>query len=390
MSTPRVASALEELALRALSRQHPAAYAEVSPALEIIHHSPNFVELLALPPQPLVGVALGAVLEEFIGAEEALRRVLFQDAAEFELERVSRVRPDGQEVFLRFQVTALESVPPGSGLLLLVQDTTAITIIEQHLMQDRNELRLVQTDLAKANTDLQRLSEYKSFLISMVAHDLRSPVNAISGYAELTLEDLLPELGTERTHGLQMVAAMSSRLSRLIDNVLDLDQIERGQLKLRLEPCQCNEILPDVAEELKPLIASRNLSLHWHLAADLPSISADLARLTQIFYNLLSNAVKYTADGGEIRVTTQATPDNLVISFFNSGRGMSETQLKNLFRLYYRTEDARQSKVAGTGLGLFIVKTLVEAHNGQVLAESQVGEGATFTVRLPRNLGVRA
>lgn len=390
MSTARVASALEELARRALSRQHPSAYAEISPALEIAHHSPNFLELLALPPQPVLGVALSTVLEEFIGAEEALRQVLLQDAAEFELERVSRVRPDGQEVFLRFQVTALEGVPPGTGLLLLVQDTTAITIIEQHLMQDRNELRLVQTDLAKANADLQRLNEYKSFLISMVAHDLRSPINAISGYAELTLEDLLPELGPERTHGLQMVAAMSSRLSRLIDNVLDLDQVERGQLKLRLEPCQCNEILPTVAEELQSLIASRNLTLHWHLAPDLPSLSADLARLTQIFYNLLSNAVKYTADSGEIRVTTQTTPGNLIISIFNSGRGMNETQLKNLFRLYYRTEDARQSKVAGTGLGLFIVKTLVEAHNGQVTAESQVNHGATFTVRLPRNLGVRA
>jgi len=389
MSTTRVTSALDELALRALSRQHPVAYAEISPALQIVHHSSNFLDLLGLPAQPIVGLSLTAVLEEFIGAEDALQQVLTQKAADFELERISRARPDGQEIFIRFHISPLEDLPPGSGLLLLVQDTTAITIIEQHLMQDRNELRLVQMDLAKANADLQRLNDYKSFLISMVAHDLRSPVNAISGYAELTLEDLLPEISADRARGLQMVAAMSSRLARLIDNLLDLDQIERGQLKLQLEPCQPNEILPAVVEELQPLITSREVKLLWRLAPDLPSLSADLARLTQIFYNLLSNAVKYTTDGGEIRVTTQATPENLSISIFNSGRGMTESQLKNLFRLYYRTEEARQSKVAGTGLGLFIVKTLVEAHHGQVTAESEVGRGSTFTVRLPRNLGVR-
>ncbi|MCS6954706.1 MAG: hypothetical protein NZM33_17860, partial [Bryobacteraceae bacterium] len=147
------------------------------------------------------------------------------------------------------------------GLLLLVEDVTAATRLEQQVMQDRNELRLAQAALARANAELERLNTFKSFLLRMVAHDLRSPLNAVLSYTELSLEQPAAQTDPELQRYLQLVSAMAGRMDHLIDDLLDLDQLESGRLKLQLQPCDLPAVIQAVADEFAVLLRLRQLSL---------------------------------------------------------------------------------------------------------------------------------
>lgn len=376
------ALALDALAARTFACVHALAYARLTPDLVIAQVSPNLPELLDVEAEAMVGRRLSEVAWEFVGAEAALATVMRGENDIFRLRRIQRERPDGTLRYLNFSVMPLYQDDAAPGLLLLVEDVTAATRLEQQVMQDRNELRLAQAALARANAELERLNTFKSFLLRMVAHDLRSPLNAVLSYTELSLEQPAAQTDPELQRYLQLVSAMAGRMDHLIDDLLDLDQLESGRLKLQLQPCDLPAVIQAVADEFAVLLRLRQLSLEMDWPGDLPAVRADLPRLVQVFYNLFSNAVKYTPDGGTIRVGGRAEAGRVQVSITNSGRGLSEAQLANLFRLYYRAEAASQGKIAGTGLGLYIVKALVEAQGGVVAASSRPGEGVTFTVTL--------
>lgn len=356
-----------------------AAHAELDAELRIVAASASFRGLLPEPTQPVEGQPLPEVLDEFVGAEARLQAVLRGEAADYRVEQLARRQPDDTRLYFNFVVVPLQAAPRREGLLLIVEDVTDAARHEQRLTQDRNELRLLRAELDRSNTELQRLSRYKSFLLSMVAHDLRSPLTAISGYTEVLLDEALPE---ERAP-LLAIGAVSKRMRALIDNLVDLDQIEHGQIKLQREACDLNTLTHDVVGAHRTVFALRNQQLELALHPGPIALVADSARLQQVLDNLLNNAVKYTPEGGRLRVRTALEGGWAVWQLTDSGRGMTAQQLSNLFQLYYRTEDARQTKIPGTGLGLYIVRTLVEAHGGRVEAASQLGVGTTLTVYLP-------
>jgi len=374
---------LAGFAARLFAAAHVLAYARLTPDLVIVQASPNFADLLAIGADAVVGRPLTEVAWEFVGVEAELAAVARGARAPFRLSRINRERPDGALRYLNFTLTAFDEDGAAPGLLLLVEDATVATRLEQQVMQDRNELRLTQAALARANAELERLNAFKSFLLKMVAHDLRSPLSAVQSYIELSLEEPAAQAEPALLRHLQLVSVMAERIDRLIDDLLDLDQLERGQLRLQLQPCDLPAVLQAVAVEFAALLRFRGLSLDVHWPDDLPLVSADPLRLFQIFYNLLNNAIKYTPDGGMIRLMGRAEAGRVRVTLTNTGRGLSAAQLANLFRLYYRVEESRQSKIAGTGLGLYIVKALVEAHGGTVEASSKPGEEVTFTVALP-------
>jgi signal transduction histidine kinase len=217
----------------------------------------------------------------------------------------------------------------------------------------------------------------------MVAHDLRTPLGAIGGYAALLLDELAAALSEDQRDSLAAIAALAERLNGLIENVLDLDQIEQGRLVLHKRACDLNQLVREIVQTLAPPLALRRLALELVLTEPAVTLEADPARLLQILHNLLSNAIKYSNDGGQIQVSTGREAAEAVVTVADTGLGMTEAQLANLFRLYYRTDNARLSKVAGTGLGLYIVRTLVELHGGRVAVASQPGQGTRVSVYLP-------
>jgi signal transduction histidine kinase len=254
--------------------------------------------------------------------------------------------------------------------------------MQQQLVQDRNELRLVRRQLEAANASLRRLNRQKSLYLAMAAHDLRTPLTSIQGFTDLVRHELPGEL-TEQRQMLDFVYAQSDKLHRLIADVLDLELIERGELSIRHQECILNDMLYEVLAALQPAMSLQELALETRIPDDPLVLQADPTRLEQIIYNLLGNALKYSPDGGKICVTAGRTDNMIYFQILNEGKPLGEAQIKRLFDAYYRTEQARGSGRPGSGLGLHIVKTLVEAHGGQVWVESREGAGNRFNVHLP-------
>ena len=369
------------------SANHLMAYAQLSPTLTILQISPNFAPMALPEPtaaEAILNHSLTEVLWEFVGAEEALKDVLAGDAPFFRLEHVNRGQSDGTMNYLTFSVYRLAEANSHQGLLLLVEDVTAYGRLHHQLVQDRNELRLIQNKLATTNEELTRIDRMKSLFLSMAAHDLRAPLSAIHGYSELMLMGIT-EIGSPKSrHYIDIIHQQSARLNQLIDDVVDLDIIEQGKLVIHPEPCDINQLLTEVLTAFKFSLEHRHITVQSNFSATPATIAADPEKMLRVFYNLIGNAIKYMPDQGKMTLTTAEEADKLVIEIEDNGAGMSQAQIDKLFTLYYRTSEAEESVVKGSGLGLFIVKTMVEAHQGTIMVESKRNKGSKFTIQLPK------
>ncbi|HIP73347.1 MAG TPA: HAMP domain-containing histidine kinase, partial [Anaerolineae bacterium] len=169
----------------------------------------------------------------------------------------------------------------------------------------------------------------------------------------------------------------------LLSDLLDLDAIEKGQLTLRREKTDLVILLQEVANSLMAYFHNKNFQFELALLPSPCYIWIDRQKITRVFYNLLSNAYKYTPSDGRIRIHMAYQEENVIIQITDNGYGMNQDQLDQLFQPYFRTKEAHESKISGSGLGLHIVKTFVEAHGGSIQVSSQLGQGSTFTISLP-------
>ncbi len=371
---------------KAYNNTHHLAYAHLSPDLKVLQTSPNFLSLLHTPGIQVVGQPIANVLWEFVGADDILNDVLHGIQPTYQLDQVHREQADGSLSYLSFRASAIREQDPSSGLLLLIEDTTEYGRLQQDLVQDRNELRLLQKKLEQANIDLVELNQLKSLFLSMAAHDLQTPLTAIFGYADLLLNGIADGSKKQQQDFLETIRAQANRLSRLVTDFLDLDQIEQGTLNIVPMECLLTDLITEVAGVVAVEAQQRDISLELDLPDEPLLLWADPDKLQQVLYNLTGNALKYTMSGGSIRIAAHQNQDTITFSITDSGLGMSEAQLANLFTLYYRTEEATERRIKGKGLGLYIVKSLVEAHNGRVHVTSEPNKGTTFTVVLPRGI----
>ncbi len=369
-------------AARQFNRARRFTYASLKPDLTFDHVEQEFARMIGRPGEPMVGRPLTDLLWEFIGLENVLQEIFQGKRPQYRLEHVNREQKGGTIRYLTYLITPLNEIKLNDRLLLLVEDTTDYGRLHQDLVQDRNELRLIRQELAEANEELQQLNRLKSLFLAMAAHDLRGPLTSIHGFAEFLKEDVT---GEKQLEFVEIIAAQSDRLRRLINDLLDLDQIEAGKLVLDRRKCNLNDVVHEVVTALRPTIEMRRQSINVNLPTRPLLIWADSERLTQVLYNLIDNAVKYTPEGGQVRITARRNQESIELEVQDTGRGMTDDQVARLFSLYYRAAEARHIDVPGTGLGLFIVKTLVEAHQGEISVESVPGRGTSFTVRLPAN-----
>lgn len=358
------------------------AYAHIAPDLTIVQVSANFGRVLQVTPETLPGQPVTAVLWELVGSEDTLQQVLTGALPRYRLEHVNREQPDGSVTYLTFQVAPLPDRQL-TGLLLLVEDSTENGRLQHQLTQDRNELRLLQQQLAQANAELQQLSRLKSLFLSVAAHELRTPLTAIFGYADLLLTSVGDEPTTTHREFLEIIRAQANRLSRLTRDILDLDQIEQGRLTIQPAVTDLNGLVAEVATVMRVEAEKRHIDLHVTLPDPPALLWAEADRILQILYNLMSNALKYTLTGGAIQLEVMADTESVTIRVQDSGLGMTPAQLAQLFQLYYRTEEAQASQIQGSGLGLYIVKMLTEAHNGRITVESEPQAGTTFICTFP-------
>ncbi len=362
------------------------AYAQIMPDLTIGYASKNFSEVINDPTMTIEGQNLTELLYEFVGTEEILQSILQGDRPSYLLEHVNRQNANQELKYFTFQVTGFES--PNQGLLLIIADTTLNGHLEQRLRQERNELQLMQEKLAQTNQELAELNRFKSFVLSMVAHDMRTPLTAMQGYAEILSDDPILAERARQKKMVSVIYRQARRLGLLLKNVLDLDKIEQGRLNLSFVTCNLNDVVQDIVEEMNFTVTESNISLSLKLPSTPLYIQADKGCLQQILQNLISNAVKYTYaikpdGGGEVAIHVDSIESNAFVQIKDNGQGMTHKQRANLFKLYYRTDEAQKSKAEGSGLGLYIVKTLIDAHRGNIEITSQHNEGTTVSVSFP-------
>jgi signal transduction histidine kinase len=219
-----------------------------------------------------------------------------------------------------------------------------------------------------------------------MSHELRTPLNAIIGYSELMTRH--PErFGTERAKDpLERILRAGRHLLNLINDLLDMAKIEAGKTSFRYEDVDVAALVRDAVETTRSLAEQTGNAVSVHAPADLPPLRTDPKRLTQVVLNLLSNACKFTERGRiDISIAPTHADDRqwLEIAVADTGVGIPEPDLPFVFERFYRAKRSRAANPGGSGLGLSIVKWIVEAHKGSVGVESVVGKGSTFTVRLP-------
>lgn len=228
-------------------------------------------------------------------------------------------------------------------------------------------------------TQLKELDRLKSEFVSIVSHDLRSPLTAILGYVEL-LERVGP-LNEPQTAFVERVKQSVDNITNLISDLLDIGRLEAG-LALDIEECDPQHLLTAILDELTPRIQGKQLNIKRNLSTKSLYVSGDRKRLHQAFTNLLSNAVKYTPEQGTIGVQVSEMNGQMIVEIADTGIGISAKDLPHIFDKFFRANDVLDS-FEGTGLGLSIVKSVIERHNGRIWVNSQPGRGSVFSVVLP-------
>jgi PAS domain S-box-containing protein len=232
-------------------------------------------------------------------------------------------------------------------------------------------------------TRFREAEEMKSTFISVISHELKTPVSLIKGYAgTLRREDAKWDERTLR-ESLAVIEEESDRLNQLIDNLLDASRLQAGALKLELGYVALDKLASQTVAKFRTQTQQHILSLDF--PPDFPTVLGDSERLRQVFDNLLSNAIKYSPQGGAIRVSGRADGDWVYVAVRDEGIGIPKDEQEHVFDRFYRVESSLSRRTQGTGLGLFLVKAVIEAHQGRVWVESAPGQGTTFVFSLPRS-----
>lgn len=263
------------------------------------------------------------------------------------------------------------------------------TFIRYHADKERErfelEIRQKNVQLEKANRELKQLDRLKSDFVDSVSHDIRSPLNSVRESIALILDGVVDTTQEKGKKVLEIAQRSIERLTKMINDLLDFSKLERGKMRLYIEPCDIQVLVDESIATLKSLADKKKLKLEFKPKEDFPKVACDGDRIVQVFTNLIGNAIKFTPEQGTISVHTEANDDHVKIIFEDTGPGIKQEDLGRIFARFEQVKGADSGGVKGTGLGLAICKELVKLHHGQIWAESEIGKGSRFIVSLPMN-----
>lgn len=351
--------------------------------------------------------------QDTLGAETLIRGkpLLVQD-----LEAVSeRVYPPALDIMRRIQVRSFVMAPLRTQQRILgylagdrgdsrctQEDLDLLTTVASHVavaidnartyhqLENLTEslehrVRERTQELLAANERLRELDKLRSAFVSIVSHELRTPMTAIRGYVDNMLDGLTGPLTDKQSHYLNRVKFNADRLTHMIAELLDLSRIEAGRVEVHWSSVNLTELVEEVVDDLRRPASEKGIAIETRSVGSTLVVRADRDKLGQILTNLVGNASKFTPRGGRITVETSLVePEQVQISVTDTGCGIPPDELPKVFERFFRG-GAVPPEARGAGLGLSIVKSLVELHRGRVSVESRVGEGTTFFVTLPIN-----
>ena len=237
----------------------------------------------------------------------------------------------------------------------------------------------------EARRQAEALSNAKDELLATVSHELRTPLNSIFGWARLIQSGSLDEAG--RVRAINAILRNASAQSRLVDDLLDLSRLAAGRMRLEFEHVDLNAMIEAALETVRPAARAKDVTLAAALDDSVGMLRGAPDRLQQVVWNLLMNSVKFTPAGGRVEITSERRADSIAIVVRDTGQGIASDVLPHVFEPFRQEDSSSTRAQGGLGLGLTLVRRLVELHGGTVSAESAgKGEGATFTVTLPLTL----
>ena len=231
-------------------------------------------------------------------------------------------------------------------------------------------------------TELRRLERVRQDFVANVSHELRTPLSNIKGYSETLLGGAMRDTANSKEF-IDIIYRESERLSKIIDDLLDISRMESGKVKMVFLPVEAGPAIKKVVDVLKNSTAGKSINIELSIQDNLPKMLADEGRFTQVLLNLLDNAIKYTPERGNIRITVSKKENFVQIEVADTGAGIPEKDIPRIFERFYRVDKARSRELGGTGLGLSIVKHIVQAHGGEVGVTSTLGKGSTFSFTIP-------
>ena len=243
----------------------------------------------------------------------------------------------------------------------------------------RDEVGQLAVAFNRMSLELESLERLRRDLVANVSHELKTPISALRAH----LENLLDGVERPDAETLQVMLTQSERLGRLVDQLLELSRLESGDVPLERDCVDLAPLVAEVLSEIEVARPDRDVRLAEYVPEDLPPVFADRERVHQVLFNLLDNAVRFTPEGGRVTVSASKHNGSVDVVVADTGPGIAAEDLPRVFERFFRVDESRSRDDGGTGIGLAIARSVVEAHGGRIWAESDPGRGSTFTFELP-------
>ncbi|MCB0193705.1 MAG: HAMP domain-containing protein [Anaerolineae bacterium] len=261
--------------------------------------------------------------------------------------------------------------------------STRVDLNEADELSDVAEaFNMMADELQRSFARQRELEQARRDLIAAVSHDLRTPLTSIRAMIEAMADGVVTDPSMVKRYYFN-IRSQTENLSNLINDLFELSKLESEQTQLRLEPVNINDLLSDVLESMQQQARNKNVSLKAIFYEDAPMIMAEFDKIQRVAYNLVQNAIRHTPDNGTISLETTVVPQGVQVNVADTGEGIDPDDLPHIFDQFFRGERSRSRETGGAGLGLAIAKRIIEAHNGQIWVDSQVGQGTRFSFTLP-------
>lgn len=271
--------------------------------------------------------------------------------------------------------------------LLVMKDATkkmAKGEYEQSIItKGSDEIAQLGQSIQKLGEQLQEYEDTRNDFLADVSHELRTPLTYIKGYSDI-LNKGMYKSSEEQAEYISIINKEANRLSYLLNDLFEMSKLQIGKFELKREKADINSIINKVVKNLMPAAIEKGLLIENQTFINLPILNLDVQRMEQVFYNLIENAIKYT-DNGQIRVKSYIQKEMIVTEIKDTGIGIPKHDIPKIWDRFYRVDKSRRRKTGGSGLGLYLVKQIVEGHGGRISVDSIEENGTVFTVYLPYN-----
>jgi hypothetical protein len=249
--------------------------------------------------------------------------------------------------------------------------------------EDITERKIKEVELAKAYEKLKSMDKMKDEFLSNLSHELKTPLISIKGYSELLDEGVLGSLNDKQKKATDAIVRNSIRLKRLIDSLLFLNIVNAGKAKYKFDPVCLKDLVDQALYSLDSQIKQSRIKVECNMSSCEPMIRADQDYMPQVLLHIIENSIKFTAAGGSVSINVKRERDCQHMQVKDTGIGISQAQLGEIFKKFYQIDGSMTRRYGGTGLGLYICKTIIDAHSGQIWIESKEHVGTTVHITFP-------